>query len=48
MVRYATAHPRVARRLCSYLGFQVDGSPDSYRKAGEEIPFVRFDEAGFH
>ncbi|MGN5632264.1 nitroreductase family deazaflavin-dependent oxidoreductase [Streptomyces sp. AC154] len=44
MVRYAPRHPRVARRLCSYLGFTVDGSAEGYRSVGESIPFVRLTE----
>ncbi|MEU0298719.1 nitroreductase family deazaflavin-dependent oxidoreductase [Streptomyces sp. NPDC006175] len=43
MVRYALARPRTARRLCSLMGFEVDGTPDSFRRAGSEIPFVRLD-----
>lgn len=43
MVRYAAARPRTARRLCSFMGFGIDGSPGSYRRAGREIPFVRLD-----
>ncbi|WNI30721.1 hypothetical protein [Streptomyces sp. ITFR-6] len=44
MVRYAPRHPRVARRLCSYLGFTVDGSAEGYRSVGGSIPFVRLTE----
>ncbi|MBD2835220.1 nitroreductase family deazaflavin-dependent oxidoreductase [Streptomyces pratensis] len=43
MAQYALARPGVARRLCSFMGFQVDGSPASYRQAGYQIPFVRLD-----
>jgi hypothetical protein len=43
MARYAPRHPRLARRLCAYMGFQVDSSESPYRKAGESIPFVRLD-----
>ncbi|MFF8501572.1 nitroreductase family deazaflavin-dependent oxidoreductase [Streptomyces anulatus] len=45
MARYAPAHPRTARRLCAFMGFDVDGSPDSYRRAGRRIPFVRLEAA---
>ncbi|MCT2541763.1 MULTISPECIES: nitroreductase family deazaflavin-dependent oxidoreductase [Streptomyces] len=41
MARYAARHPALAHRLCSYLGYDVDGSTDGYRRAGESIPFVR-------
>ncbi|MFF1919905.1 nitroreductase family deazaflavin-dependent oxidoreductase [Streptomyces sp. NPDC058221] len=44
MMRYAPRHPRVARRLCAYMGFAVDGSADGYRTVGESIPFVRLTE----
>ncbi|QBR09786.1 nitroreductase family deazaflavin-dependent oxidoreductase [Streptomyces sp. S501] len=43
MVRYAAARPRTARRLCPFMGFATDGSPDAYRRVGCEIPFVRLD-----
>ncbi|MEU2071289.1 nitroreductase family deazaflavin-dependent oxidoreductase [Streptomyces anulatus] len=45
MARYAPAHPRTARRLCAFMGFDVDGSADSYRRAGRRIPFVRLEAA---
>jgi deazaflavin-dependent oxidoreductase (nitroreductase family) len=39
MARYAERHPRVAARLCRFLGYPVhDGD---YRTAGERIPFLR-------
>ncbi|MFP1625659.1 nitroreductase family deazaflavin-dependent oxidoreductase [Streptomyces sp. 5K101] len=43
MAGYAAAHPRLARRLCAYMGFRVDGSPEGFRRAGRSIPFVRLD-----
>ncbi|MER7554578.1 nitroreductase family deazaflavin-dependent oxidoreductase [Streptomyces anulatus] len=45
MARYAPVHPRTARRLCAFMGFDVDGSADSYRRAGRRIPFVRLEAA---
>ncbi|MFC8626223.1 nitroreductase family deazaflavin-dependent oxidoreductase [Streptomyces anulatus] len=45
MARYAPARPRTARRLCAFMGFDVDGSADSYRRAGRRIPFVRLEAA---
>ncbi|MGQ4717042.1 nitroreductase family deazaflavin-dependent oxidoreductase [Streptomyces anulatus] len=45
MARYAPAHPRTARRLCAFMGFDVDGGADSYRRAGRRIPFVRLEAA---
>ncbi|MGB8942780.1 MAG: nitroreductase family deazaflavin-dependent oxidoreductase [Streptomyces sp.] len=45
MARYAPRHPRAARRLCAFMGFDVDGSVESYRDAGRQIPFVRLDAA---
>ncbi|WP_406480550.1 nitroreductase family deazaflavin-dependent oxidoreductase [Streptomyces platensis] len=51
MARYAPEHPRLARRLCSFMGFEVDGSEAAYRQAGRRIPFVRLEamqEAAAH
>ncbi|MDI3405009.1 nitroreductase family deazaflavin-dependent oxidoreductase [Streptomyces cavernicola] len=45
LARYAPRHPRTARRLCAFMGFDVDGSADSYRAAGRRIPFVRLDSS---
>jgi deazaflavin-dependent oxidoreductase (nitroreductase family) len=45
MARYAPQHPRLARRLCAFMGFEVDGSTESFRAAGARIPFVRLDAA---
>ncbi|GAA2607512.1 nitroreductase family deazaflavin-dependent oxidoreductase [Streptomyces axinellae] len=47
MARYAVRHPRVARRLCAFMGFELtDGSPEEFRQVGTAIPFVRFELAG--
>ncbi|MFE0192024.1 nitroreductase/quinone reductase family protein [Streptomyces sp. NPDC058989] len=43
MTRYAAGHPRLARRLCAFKGFRVDGSPAAFRRVGNSIPFVRLD-----
>lgn len=43
MARYATTRPRTARRLCSFLGFDVDGGTQAYLQAGEQIPFLRLE-----
>ncbi|GAA2494488.1 nitroreductase family deazaflavin-dependent oxidoreductase [Streptomyces gobitricini] len=43
MVRYARAHPLLARRLSTAMGFPTDGSPESYRRVGRELPFVRLE-----
>ncbi|MDF9816638.1 nitroreductase family deazaflavin-dependent oxidoreductase [Streptomyces sp. SPB162] len=45
MAVYAPKHPRAARLLCSYMGFETNGSADSYRAAGGHIPFVRLEES---
>ncbi|WP_433916999.1 nitroreductase family deazaflavin-dependent oxidoreductase [Streptomyces sp. NBC_01744] len=45
MARYAPEHPRLARRLCAFMGFTVDGSQEAFRSAGESIPFVRLETA---
>ncbi|WP_329468463.1 nitroreductase family deazaflavin-dependent oxidoreductase [Streptomyces sp. NBC_01431] len=44
MAAYAPKHPRAARVLCRYMGFETDGSAESFRAAGEQIPFVRLEE----
>lgn len=43
MARYARQHPRAARQLSRFMGYQVDGSEADYRALGREIPFVRFE-----
>lgn len=43
MARYAAVHPRMAGRLCAYMGFTVDGTSESFSGAGEQIPFVRLE-----
>ncbi|MFE3638830.1 nitroreductase family deazaflavin-dependent oxidoreductase [Streptomyces cellostaticus] len=45
MARYGPRHPRVARRLCAFLGLPADGTEAGFREAGRAIPFVRL-EAG--
>ena len=42
MARYATRHDAAARKLCRFMGFEVDGSAEDYRAVGRELPFVRF------
>jgi deazaflavin-dependent oxidoreductase (nitroreductase family) len=44
MAEYAPRNPRAARLLCRYLGLPCDGTPDGYRAAGRQIPFVRLVE----
>lgn len=47
MARYAVRHPRVARRLCAFMGFEVtEPSPEEFRRVGRSIPFVRLEPAG--
>ncbi|MEU2551426.1 nitroreductase family deazaflavin-dependent oxidoreductase [Streptomyces sp. NPDC013313] len=41
MARYATRHPHLARRLCTFLGLPADGTHAGFREAGRAIPFVR-------
>ncbi|UUN25654.1 nitroreductase family deazaflavin-dependent oxidoreductase [Streptomyces sp. FIT100] len=43
MARYAEAHPRTAQRLCAFMGLPSDGTPEGFRRAGEQIPFVRLE-----
>ncbi|WP_406175834.1 nitroreductase family deazaflavin-dependent oxidoreductase [Streptomyces sp. NBC_00996] len=44
MADYARRHPRAARRLCSLMGFPVDGSEADFRKVGEATPFARLED----
>lgn len=44
MARYAPRHPKAARKLSAFMGFDVDGSVEGYRRAGTAIPFVRLVE----
>lgn len=44
MARYATKHPKAAGKLTSYTGFEVDGTAEGFRQAGEGVPFVRLVE----
>jgi len=42
MAKYAVRHNYAARKLCRFMGFEVDGSVEDYRAVGRELPFVRF------
>lgn len=42
MARYAGRHRAAAKKLCGFMGFEVDGSAEDYREVGRHIPFVRF------
>ncbi|NIJ12473.1 deazaflavin-dependent oxidoreductase (nitroreductase family) [Saccharomonospora amisosensis] len=43
MVRYGSAHPRLARYLFPRLmGLEINGSESDFREAGRHLPFVRF------
>jgi hypothetical protein len=35
-------HPRTARRIARFMGFEVDGTERDYREVGRAVPFVRF------
>ena len=41
MARCAPRHPRTARKLARFMGFEVDGSVADYRAVGRQLPFVR-------
>lgn len=43
MVDYAHRHPTAARRLSRFMGFEIDGGDDAYRRVGQAVPFVRFE-----
>jgi hypothetical protein len=36
MVAYAQTYPRTARQLMAFIGYETDGSEQSYRQIGEE------------
>lgn len=42
MATYAVLHPRAAKKLTRFMGFEVDGSAEDYRAVGRELPFLRF------
>ena len=42
MATYASKSPAAARKLCRFMGFEVDGSAADFREVGRELPFVRF------
>ncbi|MFD7664748.1 nitroreductase family deazaflavin-dependent oxidoreductase [Streptomyces sp. NPDC059788] len=44
MARYGAKHPKAAKSLTGYMGFEADGTAEGYRQAGEHIPFVRLVE----
>ncbi|MER6114607.1 nitroreductase family deazaflavin-dependent oxidoreductase [Streptomyces sp. NPDC001743] len=44
MARYASRHPRTARRLAGFMGLAVDGRTVDYHRVGESLPFVRLVE----
>ena len=37
MADYARRHPRAARTLCRFMGFDADGSEDDYRAIGRQM-----------
>ncbi|NLU73835.1 nitroreductase family deazaflavin-dependent oxidoreductase [Streptomyces sp. HNM0575] len=43
MARNGRRHPRLARRLCAFMGLPADGTDAGFRTAGRAIPFVRLD-----
>lgn len=44
MADYAARHPRAARTLAGYMGFDVDPDPD-FRAVGAALPMIRFEPA---
>lgn len=46
MTRYASRHPRTARRLLRTLGYEVDGSDAGFAEAGRLLPFLRLVPTG--
>lgn len=41
MAAYARQHPRAATSLASFMGYDLDGSQDSYRAMGTTLPMLR-------
>lgn len=41
MAHYCRVHPRLGVRLCSAMGFEVDGGEADFREVGRNIHFVR-------
>lgn len=41
MVVYARSHPRAARRLATFMGYEVDGTDAAYRAMGDTLPMLR-------
>lgn len=41
MADYARQHPRAAKSLAGFMGYDVDGSLDSYRAMGSSLPMLR-------
>lgn len=39
---YAHAHPATLKSLAGFMGFQVDGSDEQYRKLAHSVPVVGF------
>jgi deazaflavin-dependent oxidoreductase (nitroreductase family) len=40
MIAYGRAHPRTARRVARFMGFEVDGSEGDYAAVGRAVPFL--------
>ncbi|WP_218854216.1 nitroreductase family deazaflavin-dependent oxidoreductase [Paractinoplanes atraurantiacus] len=38
---YARRHPRTARRLAGFLGYELDGTDDDFAEFGRTLPFLR-------
>ena len=41
MLDYAGRHPGAAKKLAGFMGFPADGSEQTYREAGQALPFLR-------
>lgn len=41
MLDYADRHPGAAKKLAGFMGFPEDGSQQTYRAAGQVLPFLR-------
>lgn len=44
MASYGRRHPRAARAVARFMGFEVDGSEEDYREVGHRMPMLRLAE----
>jgi deazaflavin-dependent oxidoreductase (nitroreductase family) len=42
LLDYAHKHPSAMRQLAKFMGFEVDGNDEDYRKVARQLPLVSF------